>query len=354
MTAALTCATRQTRPRPASSSIWAVILCTLVLVACGPADPPSPGPATSTPAEDAPTAVLPAATFTGQPRTVLLWGTQLSGAHIDLEAVTETLTELAHQSGWVVQQGPGASQVDPASVGMVVYLQDKFPEDLFDELAANTPFVWIGDSGASEASNSLQLVFPTRASDRQGLLAGYIAALMTHDWRVAAITGSNETGIRQNILDGARYMCGLCRPTLPPYANFPLSYQIENLSDPGSVDQLLAELNLLDVRTVVLSPLAGEPRLISSLTQAGIRMIGMKPPGDARTNAWAATVRYGPELVLPHAWQAALAGGDPGSMTIPLTIADRNPELLSDARLRLARETMEDINRGLLSPAPDV
>lgn len=330
----------------------AAIIWSLALSACGtPATPPHALVTPPAQVED-PFGTSPAATPTLAPRIALLYRGQTAERMFDPSAISASLASLAGESGWIMKSDADLGEIDPMSVAILVSLASELPAAFTDQIVPSTPILWIGEMEGSEAANSYHLVLPSRAKERQALLAGYTAALMTQDWRVAAITSSQEPAIRQNILDGARYMCGLCRATAPPFANYPLSFQVGAQPDPAAIDQLQLELKRSGVRTVVLSPLAADPALITSLDQEGIVMIGMETPNLTLPDSWAATVRYAPELILPDAWQVALLGTEQGTTPIPLAIIDRNPEHLSDARLRLVEETLESIDRGLIAPAP--
>ncbi|MEA2008447.1 MAG: hypothetical protein U9O54_04960, partial [Chloroflexota bacterium] len=128
--------------------------------------------------------------------------------------VRETLSEKDFQSDdltWVVALPPLANLADLASI------------------APQTKFLAVGFSNL-EATDNLGVIVPGNANlGQQGFLAGYIAAMITPDWRVGVISLAEDeaaAAAREGFIAGAIYFCGLCRPEYPPFFEYPLFVEL--------------------------------------------------------------------------------------------------------------------------------
>lgn len=332
----------------------AVLLIPLaILVGCtGSSQPGSTASPSAVQADPSP-ASSPTPTLTPEPSVLLVLGTPEDGHPIGAEALLSIVSEMAASDGLTIERSSDPASIAPGSLAAVLAFEQELVGEMSSQLTGK-PILLITSGPAGETGDLVfNLYFPDLAVERQAMLAGYSAALITYDWRVAALTAPAEDLLRQAILQGASYMCGLCRPSLPPYANYPLSFQMEPGASTGEIDGVTAEMNRLGVETAVLSPGLVQRDLAVALVQNGIQVIGMGPIDTVPAEAWAATVQYSFQAALTQIWPAFLSGDPPIAALIPLSISDRNPELFTDARLRLAEQAAREISAGMISPDPE-
>jgi hypothetical protein len=244
----------------------------------------------------------------------------------------------------------------PTGAQLIVAL---YPTPNLNELAAAAPdlqFLAIGIPGLEPAPNLSQIKGDGFRPDRQAFLAGYLAAVITEDWRVGVITesgGGRGRAARVGFQNGARYFCGLCRPFFPPFENYPLFVEVS----PGAAApdwQAAADL-LLDkgVNTIYLAPGADQAPLREFLAEKEVLIIGSAPRAGFPENWWAASVRNAPELALFDLWPLFSGGETPLQSPLPLAITDVNNLYISTGRLQFAEALIPDLQEGIVDPGVD-
>jgi hypothetical protein len=192
--------------------------------------------------------------------------------------------------------------------------------------------------------------------DQQGFLAGYLATLVTPDWRVGVISTSNDLAgkaERQGFLNGAIFYCGLCRPAYPPFVQYPVYAEIA--SGASAADQQAAADSLIaqGVTTVYVAPGAGDAGLLEYLASKGVNLIGGVTPPQGIRDRWIATIHGDWLEGVRLAWEAALSGQPGGNASLPLAITLVNETLLSTGRQRLAEQIRYELASGLIDTGVD-
>lgn len=226
------------------------------------------------------------------------------------------------------------------------------------ESAPDTNFLAIGFSDLEPAENLSVIRSGNDDYAVQGFIAGYIAAMITPDWRVAAV------GIRENpaaqqareaFVAGAKYYCGLCLPKYAPTGeNYLYPKYIEFPPEAGQAERQASVQVLLNraVETFYIVPGAGDPALYEFLMASGANLIGSgKDYQSSFGTNWVASLTPNFELVLEGYLLDFLAGETGKMIQAPLEITDVNPELLSPGRLLNARRMLEKIEAGWVSPS---
>ncbi len=298
-------------------------------------EPPTPAPPTSTPSPALAVLLSPpgtAATLSGPVRRAL----QAFSGQADL--LMEEHADL------------GALGSD-ANVRLIVALPGT--PDLLGAISARpeTSFLAIGIPGLAAAPNLSQIGPAGLRPDRQAFVAGYLAAIATKDWRVGVVTQAGAAGGAENrigFLNGARYFCGLCRPTLPPFADYPLFDEVASGADEATqqaaADRLLAQ----GVRTVFLQPEIETPYLQGYLAEAGVALIGTEPLLALAEGQWLASVVPAPESAVDDILPGLVNGAEPVLMPMPFRIEPGPGGLLSPGRLDLARSVIPDLLGGFI------
>ena len=223
-----------------------------------------------------------------------------------------------------------------------------------DEVAVSNPeisFLLVNQAQIALAENISQIGDPIEDKRRKAFMAGYLAALVSTDYKIAALVPS-DIDERDLILDsfitGARFFCGICRPKYPPYNTFPqwetVPSEATNQGFQESVDTLISQ----GVENLFVSGGLATPGLLSYLTEAGVYVVGDTQP-EQISNNWIGTVGVDYVAALVELWPQLLDGVGGIRTPPPTTIMDRNLKLVSEGRYRLFLEIATDLEAGLIA-----
>jgi hypothetical protein len=337
-----------------------IFFLSIFLAACsslsnGTQDTPTPV-LTELPTETLTPTELPAPTATNQPSLVLLIASP-EGDQTHPAELEATLSELADAQGFRFQVRPTlAAEVLTAEVKIVVVVP---PFSGLTDLAAGAPqtqFVGIGIPGLEPIGN-LSVIGPDGAApDQSGFLAGFIAGVVTTDWRVGTIsTNDSPAGIgsRNGFLNGAVFFCGFCNPTYPPFYEYPLFVGLH--SGATLAEWLVLADTIKDnyVETVYVAPYADGNELLAYLAGAGVNIIGgVTPPDDIRPN-WVATVHADSTDAIQQIWPELVNGNGGFKLPLTLKISNVNEDLFSPGRQRLVEQIRLDLQNGFIDTGVD-
>lgn len=227
------------------------------------------------------------------------------------------------------------------------------------EAAPEADFLAIGVEGMQPASNLTTIGGEVLRYDQQGFIAGYIAALITPDWRVGMLglagLPEGETAW-QGFITGVRYYCGLCLQTYPPFYEYPLYVGLPSGSTPDEWQSAANTLINQSVETVYVMPGVADESLFRHLAQSGMNILaGRTPPEQPLIQEhWVASLRSDPFEAFVNYWPDFMAGEVGLSLPVPLTITDVNASLLSPGRERMAAEVLVDVMDGYVDPVQEV
>jgi hypothetical protein len=327
------------------------LVISLFAAACSAASPPLQTPSAAL-------TTAPTATFTPQPTpttpppvAVLL---APAGSDPELVASLQTrLAELAAQDGLQFETRPALSAADIGSnLRIVVALA---PDPGVAQLATGAPgtqFLALGIPDLQPAANLSIVGSPDGQPDQLGFIAGYLAAVVTEDWRTGVIGTDDAAGqlASQGFRNGVVFFCGLCRPAFPPFYEYPIL-----ASPPGqaAADSLISQ----GVQTVYLAPQAADPALLEYLAQTNLSLIGSAPPPENLKSRWIATIQTDLLAGVERLWPDLVSGIGGASLPTPIVITDRNEALFSVGRQRLVDETLAamqagTIGTGVAQPGP--
>ncbi len=271
--------------------------------------------------------------------------------------VQEVVGELAAQDGLTFETLAELTQLE---LGPEIRLMVLVPPDsgTANLVAANpqVQFLTIGMKDIQTGPNLSIIDAQTSRLDQQGFLAGYLAAIITQNWRVGVISRADTVeskAARSGFVNGAIFFCGLCRPAYPPFVQYPLYTEIvggaSQAEQQAAADQLLA--NAVD--TVYLAPGTGDAYLVEYLVLAGVNLIGGETPADPLRVNWVATIRTDPAQAIRQIWPKLLSGEGSSSENASLMLTDINPALLSPGRQRLVEEMLVDLLAGYVDTGID-
>lgn len=259
---------------------WLVWTLLVWLVACrgGTATTPSATTATAIPPSPTPRPSptwTPSPSPTPEPWSFLLWlppNTDPAPWQVPLEA---WIRQHAPVSPWQV-----VPTTDPlAFSGPVAGVFAPLPVDLEDAttLARNQPDVPIWVTGTwtqatDPPENLLVLDLSWTRPRYRAFLAGYLAALISANWRVVFL---EPQGVPEEMWPafwaGTRYMCGMCSPPKPPVVRYPVRISVPQVGGWLPACQQARQEFFVEVAYVLGKP---DPEALSCLRQAGTRLLG--------------------------------------------------------------------------------
>jgi len=340
------------------------ILYLILISACNSATPtpstlpqnptvPSVSPPASQQALEATQTAAPSATAEAN-RVVLL--ALPGGDPAEALMVQGVLNELAVQEGLSFET---RSELDRLELEPDLRLVVAMPPDPgLANLASANPgiqFLAVGIAGVEAGPNVSLIGAQGNRPDLSGFLAGYLASVVTQDWRVGVISRADLTeakAARLGFVNGAIFYCGLCRPAYPPFVQYPLFSELAaegEQAEQQAADQLIASA----VKTVYLAPGIGETFLPGYLTQAGVNLIGSGSPAEAQRPNWIASIRLDQAEAIRQLWPQLINGEGGTSISAPIVITDVNPGLLSLGRQRLVEEMLSELLSGFIDTGVD-
>jgi hypothetical protein len=301
------------------------------------------------PLETATITPLPSPT-TPPPVVILFAPAGVNAAQVGV--LQPVVAELAAQDGLGFETRNLLADSDvTAEVRLVIVLP---PDPGLANLATGHPatqFLAINIPGLQPSQNLNILGMQGDHPDQLGFAAGYLAAVITKDWRVGVISLGDAAGGRAARLafnNGVVFYCGLCRPVYPPFYQYPLFAELP--SGASIADQQAAADVMIKnaVKTVYVFPGAGDNTLLAYLAQAGINLIGGNtPPADVQ-GQWVATVHPDWIGAIRQIWPKLIRSQGGISQDASITLADINPNFLSPGRQRLVEQTLADLSAGFI------
>lgn len=159
----------------------------------------------------------------------------------------------------------------------LVYL--KQPGEDWINLAQQNPtvkFILESEQRFNLPENAYQILTPR---DDLVFVAGYLSALISEDWRTAAlVTDESISGdsISNLFSNGVRYLCGLCAPVFGPIVYFPAIATAPALADTAALTQAYGEIANVRPNVIFISPEFVSVDFVTALKQNGITVISQQ------------------------------------------------------------------------------
>jgi hypothetical protein len=262
----------------------------------------------------------------------------------------KTVYDLAQQSGlrFQVRNTLAPAELDP-SLRVVV----AFPPDpglaALAAAAPETQFLAVNIPGVTAGGNISTIGGSGDNPDIPAFLAGYIAAMLASDYRIGMVgqkDSSTSDIAAQAYANGREFYCGLCNPVAPPWYEYPIVVKMPADVAEGEANAYADALNDRMVQVAYIFPGVQIPSQLNYISSLGMWMIGENPPPEEARAGWVATIQPDWIAAVQSAWSDITAGNGGKSHPSPLTLADINPDLLSEGRQRLAQQMLEDLLAG--------
>ncbi len=234
------------------------------------------------------------------------------------------------------------------------------PVPEFKSLADSNPetqFIVVG-SDSHEPTTNISIVSPDGLRpDRQGFLAGYVAALVSSpNWRVASIAdaGPSGTAAANGFSSGVPFYCGLCRPAYPPFSLYPVGFTLEPGSEQDDIEGILSDLALDGIEIVYVFGFDPDEGILETLAAAGLRIISDRAPTDALAPNWIVTIRPDLATALSEVIPSALAGEGGLIVDLELELSHTAEAILTPGKQREVDEILQDLNAGYIDTGVDL
>jgi basic membrane lipoprotein Med (substrate-binding protein (PBP1-ABC) superfamily) len=275
------------------------------------------------------------------------------------QELTVTLESLADENAWEFRSFIDLSKrtefVDPA---LVVIVGGETGISDFIQRYPEAYFILIAVPGSTPADRIAVIGPEGIRPDKIAFLSGYIAALVTPNWRTGVIavgqSGGGQAALK-SYLNGVVYFCGLCRPASPPSHAYPTSATVPASDEVGlsaGYDQLIGKA----ITTIGLTHefSSGSVDLaINNASNSNVYWIGPYAPSEKSRDQWIATVQPNPSADLVEVYNRLALGEN--DILIPMTfdVRDINQDLLTEGKLRLVLDIKRDLESGIIDTGVD-
>ncbi len=329
--------------------LYPLIIAFVLLAACT-SNPPGAvtptGVAPGSTASPIPPAT-PAPTNTPAPGKVLFFAPDPGTAQA--AALRDGVARLAAAGQMIVEDRTAFAAAD---LGPDVRIAILFaiPSDL-DALLAAAPqvqFVVAGPAGSLEPRPNLSII--QQQPEQVAFLAGFIATIISSDWRSAALLPDAPAGLAEAFQNGGRYYCGYCTSRHGPVTAFPLVTALPAGSALSAWQDGLAQMQTRLLETLYLDPTIISPDLLAAVSSQSLVLVGGQPPTEDLRPRWAVTVS--PDLLSPlqSLWPDLAAGSGGKSVPAGLQLGDINENLFTPGKQRLAQEVINGLQDGTIAP----
>lgn len=317
-------------------------------------------PGTKAPTDSAPSALTPTTAPTevltptpGTPLAMLVIPADMPRKQSDLYQTS--LNDLAQASGmrFQVRNSLTSAEIKLESNLKIVVA---FPPDPgLNGLAIAAPqvqFLGVTIPGLSAAGNLSIVGGEGTPVDRQAFLAGYIAALLSPDFRVGIITQKDTPdGILAYtaFVNGMTFYCGLCNPQFSPWYEYPVHSEIPTDIPEGQYRFYSDPLKDYMVDFAYVFPAVATEDLLDTMSQYGLNIISQTRPSDRLAPNWVVSIQ--PEVVpaIQSIWPDLVAGKGGQNLSLPLFLVDVNPDLLSEGKQNDVQQILDRLQRDEIS-----
>jgi len=333
---------------------FAIILLLILLAACTipgrPTLTPTPAALTAPPSTPSPTTESTAVS----PLAILVIPADMPSDQSSLYQTT--VYDLAQQAGMHFQVRNALTVNDVSTEPGLKVVIALPPDPGLVGLAAAAPqvqFLGVGIPDLTTAINLSVIGSSGKPVDQQAFLAGYIAAMLSPDYRVGILTqedNPNALIAEAAFINGVHFYCGLCNPAFAPYYDYPLHIEIPADAPEGQYPAYADGLVRYMVEVAYVYPEIATPDLLDYLYQKDILIISESLPLEELRPGWVVSIQ--PEVIsaIQKIFPDLVAGKGGQNLSTPLLLTDINPDLLTEGKQRLVEEVLSDLQAGFIGP----
>lgn len=327
------------------------ILLVFLLTSC--ALPRRPSAVPSATATTPPTAPPPPTATPTTPLTMLVIPADLPQEESSL--YQKTIYDLAYAAGMRFQVLNTLTPFDLKLAGQALKVVIVFPPDPgLAELAALAPqtqFLAVGIPDLAPSANLTLIAATSRSVEQQAFLAGYIAAMLSPDYRTGILTLADDPqglAAETAFINGRTFYCGLCLASFPPWYEYPLHIEIPADTPEDQYPAYARAFHNYQTEVVYVYPPLATMDVLDTLAQYDIKIIGESLPLEDVRDHWVVSIQPDLLAAIQQVFPNLVAGQGGKEVAIPLLLNDVNEALLSEGKLRLAHEVLADLQAGYI------
>ena len=230
------------------------------------------------------------------------------------------------------------------------------PDPGLSQLAADAPqvqFLAVTIPDLEAAVNLSVVGAQGTPIENQAFLAGYIASMLSQDFRVGIINQKDTPTAAlasAAFFNGMTFYCGLCNPKFPPWYEYPVHSDIPS-DVPQSQYRFYADpLKNYQADYAYVLPALADIDLLDALAQYDINIISESMPADRLASNWVVSIQ--PEVIpaIQSIWLDLMEGRSGQDLLLPLFLADVNPNLLSTGKQADVQQVLDRLQRGEIDP----
>ena len=324
-----------------------VILFVSILTACGGNETPEVAAPTAVPSHTPLPPATPIPTLS-TPLALLILPPDMDQAASDL--YQKTVYDLALESGYRFQVRNGITPEDLADPTLKVVIA--LPPDpgvaSYAPTAPNVQFLAVNIPDVTAGGN-ISVLAPNTQVELPAFLAGYTLAMLVNEYHIGMLYpegDANAVAAVNAFNNGMRYYCGLCEGVYIDLISYPAILAIPANEDPakyGGYANVLINDNR--VGGLYIYPSLASDDLLSYVGTQGALLIGISRP-EPRPGGWVMTITPDTVKAIQSAWPQLIAGQGGQNVQSPLGLADVDPNILSEGKLRLVQETLDALVAG--------
>lgn len=217
--------------------------------------------------------------------------------------------------------------------------------------APSVQFLAVGITNLTPVANLSSIGSTGIPVDQQAFLAGYIAGIITSEWRVGFLTWGNSddwNASKQAFANGFHFFCGKCwnQNFALPILEYPIVISVPTDAQPGEYAAYAAAMRQYAVRTVFVSSGLNTYDVMSTLAGYEIMVISESDPEGGAGDYWVTGIRPDAMAAIQNIFPTLLAGQGGQTVPTPLYLGETNTNLLSEAKQRLAQEVLAGLQNG--------
>lgn len=247
------------------------------------------------------------------------------------------------------KRGEITIQTAPENLVMVVSAADFAGLAEMADAMPDVLFVVAGPSVVEAKPNLTVMGEDEDLSLRQAFMAGYIAAVMSDEYRIGIISMNDAAGqdYRKAFLNGAIYFCGNCATIYPPFEPYPVFQEVAPGADQAALENAAQTLIGRGVNMMLVAPGFEDGGFYQFLAQNGVRIIGTDAPPEGLESYWVASVMLTPVYGLETTLGAIL---DQGILPISGSKVEISYTGAGEARLTHFLQILDQLNSGAIDP----
>lgn len=267
------------------------------------------------------------------------------------------LAAQAQQAGLTFQsiESLEAPQIGSNIKGILVYGVDP-GMDAVVQAYPDTPILAVNVPGIQPAGNIQVLALDENGSDQAGFLAGYLASVITPDWRVGIIsTADTPTGKAASLgfSNGVVFYCGLCRPAYPPFLAYPVIVDLSSVPGEAEIQAAVDSMVNTSVSVVYVPRQVSSDFLYQKLSEAGILVIGSGAPPPGLESQWVASIEPDLLAAIEQVGLTWLDGDVQLPIAVPIRFTRANSDLFSPGRQNLVSVLQQELQDGYIDTGVD-